>query len=514
MITAVLLARVAFGVDCRDPAADCTLREAADQVGVYYGAAISPGPLDADPGYGAALVRETNSITIENHLKWNLVHPAPGVYDFAVADRLIDFAEANGMRVRGHTLLWDQNLLDSTPAYVTDMTDPVALRALVTEHIQTVVGRYRGRIETWDVVNEPLRTLGSVPYENVFHRLLGPGYIAEALALAHAADPDAALMVNETLVEWPGPKFEALLALATDLLERGAPLHGVGLQGHFFAGAIPELLQINIEALAALGLRVELTEVDIVLHGSDDLASKLERQGREYRGVAAACMAVPACVGLTTWGITDAQTWIDSFLGPGLAPLPLDESYARKPAYFGLRDGVLSRANGTRVMGRRLALRDGRSAGKRRLVFVAKDDGVTLGRGPGSLDDPTLSGGSLRVMAAGGDAFDDSYALPATGWRVVRPKRPALGWVFKGDGPIRKVRVRAGSRIAVVGAGSALGHSLASDPERVDIELTLGAHRHCARFGGRLRFVEGRRFVATRAEAPGACNALRGAEAE
>lgn len=507
-LVVLVSARVGLAMDCRDPASDCTLRETAEQVGVYYGAAISPAPLAADPAYGPAFVRETNSLTLENHLKWNLVHPAPGVWDFSVADQLIDFAAANGMRIRGHTLVWDQDLVDSTPAWVTAITDPAELRAVLAEHVQTVVGRYRGRIETWDVVNEPIETVGAALYDNVFHRLLGPGYIAEALALAHAADPDAALVVNEVLVERAGAKFDALLALAEELLAAGAPLHGIGLQGHFFGAPVAAELQANVEAVAALGLRVELTEVDVLLRGDGDLATRLARQRDDYRSIAAACMAVPACVGLTTWGITDARTWIDSFIGPGFAPLPLDESYARKPAYFGLREGLAARASRAAVSGRRLVLREGRSPARRRIVFSSRDGAIAAGAGPGSLDDPTLAGGTLRVAATGGDGFDATYDLPAAGWRPLRPERPQPGWLYEGDGPVRTVRLLAGSRLDVVATGAALGHSLAAEPVHVDVQITIGAFRHCARFGGATRFVAGRRFVAKNASAPIACDAL------
>ena len=330
--------------DCRFSAADCTLRETADQAGVGIGAAVGPTQLQNDAEYGPALALDFNSLTAENVMKWNALQPTLGVYTFGPADQLVTFAQANGMAVRGHNLIWEQVLIDSTPAYVTDITDEQELRDLMTDHIQTVVGHFAGDVDAWDVVNEPLETGGTAVHDNVFRQLLGPGYIAEALQIAHAADPSAKLFINEVGVSKAGPKFDALLALATDLLNQGAPLHGVGIQGHiFFSPPNVVELQANIEALAALGLIVELTEVDVPVRGPGDLASKLEVQRLEYEGLVSACMAVPACTRVTTWGFTDKYTWIDSFFGPGMAPLPLDENYARKPAYFGVRDGLLSR---------------------------------------------------------------------------------------------------------------------------------------------------------------------------
>ena len=327
-------------LDCRADGADCTLREAAVQAGVLIGAAFSEKD---DREYLPALSKDFNSVTHENDMKWAATQPAYGVFNFDRADRMMEFAEANGMAVRGHTLLWEQATVDATPEYVTAITDPQELRTLMANHILTVVGRYRGRIDAWDVVNEPLETGGPQVYENIFYQLLGPGYIAEAFELAHEADPDATLFLNEVLVSTAGAKFDALLALTADLLDQGVPLHGVGLQGHFIvAGPNPDELRTNIEKLAALGVVVELTEVDIVLRGTGDEATRLQRQRQDYFDLVSACLAVEACKRITFWGFTDRYTWIDGFFGPGFAPLPLDENYEPKPAYFGLRDGLLS----------------------------------------------------------------------------------------------------------------------------------------------------------------------------
>jgi endo-1,4-beta-xylanase len=335
--------------DCRLPAVDCTLREAADQAGLLIGAAVGPSMLQNDPAYGPALASDFNSLTAENVMKWPAIHPTPGVYNFGPADELVDFAELNGMAVRGHNLLWDQATIGSTPAYVKAITDPDELRALITDHIQTVVGHYQGRVDSWDVVNEPLETVGTNIYDNHFHQVLGPGYIAEALTIAHAADPDAKLFLNEVLISLAGPKFDAFLALLTDLLNQGVPLHGAGIQGHFLPVVDGDALHANIEALAALGLTVELTEVDVLLRAGDDLASRLEAQREEYFAAVRACAIVEACERITTWGFTDRYTWIDGFLGPGFDPLPLDTDYARKPAYFGVRDGLLTRVEALAV---------------------------------------------------------------------------------------------------------------------------------------------------------------------
>jgi endo-1,4-beta-xylanase len=309
---------------------------------VRIGAAARSGEIASDPNYGPVLAAQFNSLTAENAMKWGSLHPAPGVYDFSNADALVAFAEAHDMAVRGHTLVWAQQLVDSTPDYVKAMTDPNVLRAELADHIQTVAGHFKGQVDSWDVVNEPLELLGGELYQNIFYQLLGPGYIAEAFHLAHAADPNALLFLNE-IVSTPGVKLDGLVALVTDLLAQGVPIHGVGIQGHFFSNPNPQALQTVIQTFADMGLVVEPTEVDIVLVGDGTYEEKLDAQGQSYFEVLAACMAVPACPRVTLWGFTDRYTWIDSFFGPGFDPLPFDEDYARKPAFYGVRNGLLTR---------------------------------------------------------------------------------------------------------------------------------------------------------------------------
>ena len=325
------------------------LRDLGEAAGIRVGAAVDPNWLAADPAYAPTLGREFGSITPENVMKWGPIHPAPGVYDFGPADALVDFAAAHGMRVRGHNLVWGRLQL---PDYVQNATSEAELRSLVTEHIGTVVGRYAGRVAEWDVVNEPLSLLGfpdanDALDDNVFLRHLGPGYVAEALELAHAADPTAKLYVNDFLVETPGPKQDRLYRLAADLLAAGAPLHGVGLQCHFglFSATYPQRaeLQATIERFAALGLEVELTELDVgVARLTTDLPARLDTQAAIYRDAVSACSAVPACRGVTTWGIVDTYSWVRSFLGIDDVPLLFGDGWVRKPAYFAARAALVT----------------------------------------------------------------------------------------------------------------------------------------------------------------------------
>lgn len=331
------------GNRCTAVGSDCSLRQAAQVSGVRIGAAVRSG-FEGD-AYTRVLVREFDSVTAESAMKWNQTQPRRGVFDFDEADRLVALAEANDMAVRGHTLVWDQATIGATPPYVEEIRDPEEMRAVLSEHITTVVGHFRGRVDAWDVVNEPLETVGSTLYENAFHRALGPSYIAEALRLAHDVDPHATLFVNEVLADAAGPKIEALIQLARDLLADGAPLHGVGLQGHFFGPPRPQELRRNLQELADLGLIVELTEIDIVLRPAGSREAQLEQQRQDYFDVACACLAVASCRRMTLWGFTDRFTWLDGFVGPGSAPLIFNGAYGPKPAYFGLREALAKPAS-------------------------------------------------------------------------------------------------------------------------------------------------------------------------
>jgi endo-1,4-beta-xylanase len=327
--------------------APCTLGDLASRVGVAIGAGFVEG--SHTPEFRAILARELTSVTMPAY--WSSTQPQPGLFDFTAADAAMAEATAHGLRVRGHPLVWGRLAL---PAWVNAVTDPAEMRAVMRQHIETLVGRYAGRVAQWDVVNEPLlffggdgTTDGLEPY--VFQRLLGPGYIEEALRIAHAADPQAKLFVNEILALAPGPKQDRFFRLVQDLLAAGVPLHGVGLQGHVTPPYAPTYrptraeMEATISRFAALGLDVEITEVDVSVP-TPRTPCTLAQQGATYRDIASACLAVPACTGITVWGIGDAYSWIESVLSYDGAPLPFDDAWQPKPAYRGLARAFLDAA--------------------------------------------------------------------------------------------------------------------------------------------------------------------------
>jgi len=312
---------------CQAPG-DCPLRVLADERDVLVGTAVRWDLLD-DPIYADTIAREFNSVTPERELKWNVLQPERGVWDFEPADRIVEFAQENGIAVKGHTLVWAQQSVDSTPDWVEQINDPDELRAVLEEHITTVMEHYRGQVDRWDVVNEAFQTAGEGLYDNHFHRVLGPGYLADAFAMAHEADPDVRLFLNENVVEYFPTKRAALVDFVTGLLEDGVPIHGVGLQLHLLAGPPEVDVVANLcETFTAMGLEVAITELDVPLREGDNLQS----QAQTYRQVIDECLAAGSR-DVTFWGFTDAVTWIDDFMEPGLQPLLLDQQYERKPSY-------------------------------------------------------------------------------------------------------------------------------------------------------------------------------------
>ena len=181
------------------------------------GAAVELEHAREDDAYRARLITRFTSITPENAMKWANVQPERGEFDFEEADRLVAFARRTGKRVRGHPLVWDSQL----PAWVEEGDwSARELRRVMRDHIRAVAGRYRRKIDEWDVVNEPLAKDGRLE-ENVWHRTLGPRWIAYAFRVAHRVDPDARLFLNEFNAERPGPKSRALLGLVRGLKKLG-----------------------------------------------------------------------------------------------------------------------------------------------------------------------------------------------------------------------------------------------------------------------------------------------------
>ncbi len=310
------------------------LRVSAATKHLLVGAAVSVEPLQDDHAYRTTLASEYNAVTPENAMKWDLIHPEAGRYDFEPADAITTFARKHDMTVRGHTLVWYR----AVPAWVTDRswTRP-ELERVLRDHIHTVVRRYRGTVKQWDVVNEAIDDNGNLR-DSVWLRVIGPEYIDLAFRWAHEADPDAQLFYNDFDLEFPGAKADAVRALVRGLQSRGVPIDGVGIQAHEVTMRKPTGQQMEgaLRSYAELGLDVAITELDVGVF-LPATPEKLREQAAVYRDVLDVCLAVSRCHTFVTWGFTDGHSWIPSEL-PGFgAALPFDSSYLPKPAAAALR---------------------------------------------------------------------------------------------------------------------------------------------------------------------------------
>jgi endo-1,4-beta-xylanase len=298
---------------------------------VEKGTAFQWGLTQSDPQYTQQLLSHGyRTVTPEFELYMDQVESAPGVFDLAKPDAMARFARDNGLDLRGHVLVWGLQL----PAWVTSPATPwtrASLLAVMQQWIATMVGHYAGQIHEWDVVNEPLNDDGTLK-PNIWEQVIGPDYIQQALIAAHQADPSALLFINEYSTEWVWPKSNALYQLAQNLLAQGVPLNGIGFQLHSDTRwPVPyQDLKTNMARFAALGLRTNVTELDVgTSHFVGTEPQKQAAQAQIYSDAANACQQSPSCWSFTTWGFTDKYTW----LGTAEEPLPFDLSYAPKPAW-------------------------------------------------------------------------------------------------------------------------------------------------------------------------------------
>ncbi|TKC06810.1 endo-1,4-beta-xylanase [Pedobacter polaris] len=307
------------------------------------GAALNVGSLKNNTNYRNLVIKEFNSVTAENAMKMNALHPSIDTYNWTDADYLVDFAKTNGKRVHGHTLNWYKSL----PTWVNNFNGTTAQwEDLLKTHIETVVGHFKGKVASWDVVNEALEDDGT--YRNsIWVQKLGVGYIARAFQYARNADPDALLFYNDYGHEYSATKRAAIIKLVTDLKASGVPIDGIGLQMHTRYNQTDANLTAAITTAAATGLKVHISELDIALNPDNSptltyTTELADLQAAKYKFIVKTYNSIPKSqqYGLTTWNVTDADSWIPPTYNRPDWPLPFDHLYQRKAAYQGILDGV------------------------------------------------------------------------------------------------------------------------------------------------------------------------------
>jgi endo-1,4-beta-xylanase len=329
-----------------------TLRQAADHAGILVGTAVRPS-LFSEAAYSATLAREFTMVEPEDAMKWWVVRRNADTFDFRQGDEIVAFAQAHGMKVRGHCLVWDHNNPEwLAPGHFTTGR----MSQLLQQHIIRVMQHYAGQVFAWDVVNEALDENGQLKNSPWYNQpgigLAGNGsaYVEQAFRWAHEADPKALLFYNDNGAEDLNRKSDAVYAMVKDFKTRGVPIDGVGLQMH-----ISQLdfdtsqVESNVRRLTALGLQVQITELDVsVPLDSTGSFSKddLQKQAQTYRGVVHACLQNPGCTAIQTWGFTDKYSWIGSHSHHTRGgALPFDRLYQPKPAYGAIIEELAKRSS-------------------------------------------------------------------------------------------------------------------------------------------------------------------------
>jgi endo-1,4-beta-xylanase len=307
------------------------------------GAAIDPTLLQSNATYRDIIKIEFNSITIENMMKMGNIQPNRGQFSYEKANVIVDYALQNNKRVHGHTLVWHESM----PSWVNSFQgDSLAWENLFKTHIQTVVSYYKGKVTSWDVVNEAFNDNGTLR-ETIWSNRLGKDYVARAFRYAREADPNVLLFYNEYGQEYATAKLNAMIAMAEDFKKRGIPIDGLGLQMHISINTSDVGIQNAIAQSAKTGLKIHISELDIQLNPDNQTINiptteMLEKQRLKYRTVVKAYNTLPASQkhGITQWNVGDADSWVRSYLKRNDFPLPFNINYQRKPAYDGILEGL------------------------------------------------------------------------------------------------------------------------------------------------------------------------------
>ena len=310
---------------------------------IPFGAAVHLEPFRNDPMLKQALIEHVDLITPMNALKWASLRYDEDKFDFSGADEIIEFAEQNNKRLHGHALLW----YHANPVWLDQITSPRKLERLLNEHVEKVMGRYAGRIATWDVANEVVAhdPLSEGKWRaGVWYNALGPKHVDIAFKAAAAADPKARLFINDYDLQDEGPRVAArqtaILSIVRRLQDKNIPIHGVGMQAHLYAERRvgKDNLAEFVGQLKSLGVTVAITELDII---DWKLSADIERRDRGVANTAreylTALTEFTEPEFIATWGLNDRYSWIgETFPRDDDAkarPLPFDENWQKKPLF-------------------------------------------------------------------------------------------------------------------------------------------------------------------------------------
>jgi endo-1,4-beta-xylanase len=331
-----------------------SLKAHAAARGLLTGCAVSADLFRNDETFRNLLAEQYSILVPENCLKWSWLRPTAETYSFGDADRLIAFAEAHGVKMRGHNFVWHEGL----PRWFAGTVNKDNAEKYLVDHIHTVGGRYKGKIHSWDVVNEAIWIQDGRPdglrSTSPWFEMLGPGYIDLAFRTARETDPSALLTYNDYGIEYDndeeGKKRAAVLGLLRRMKKDNVPIDSLGIQSHIRAGkkdGFSKGVRELTKGAKALGLQVFITEMDVKDDAvtANDIAERDKIVADVYRNYLNTALGGPEVKAVLTWGVTDKSTWLNN--GTKFRkehpdrlqrPLPFDPDYAPTPAFFAMRE--------------------------------------------------------------------------------------------------------------------------------------------------------------------------------
>lgn len=318
----------------------------------YFPMGVAIRPQSVSGPEAELILKHFESVTAENAMKMGPIHPREKEFNWEGADAIVKFAETNKLKIRGHTLCWHNQTPDwlFKDAQGNDVSKEVLLQRL-KDHINAVVGRYKGKIYAWDVVNEVIDDDDAKYFrESAWYKISGEEFVAKAFEYAHAADPNALLFYNDYNTESPG-KRDRIYKMLKGLLDKKVPIHGVGLQAHWSIFSPTEQeLRNSIEKFSSLGLRIQFTELDVSVYQSehsrrdprpnepDAFTPEMEAKQIEFYKMAFRVFREykDKITGVTFWNVSDKSTWLDNFPVRGRKNYPLlfDQNLQPKKVYW------------------------------------------------------------------------------------------------------------------------------------------------------------------------------------
>ena len=331
-----------------------SLKAHAAARGLLTGCAVNAGLFRNDETFRNLLADQYSILVPENCLKWSWLRPTAETYSFDDADHLVAFAEAHEIKMRGHNFVWHEGL----PRWFAGTVNKDNAEKYLVDHIHTVGGRYKGKIHSWDVVNEAIWIQDGRPdglrSTSPWFEMLGPGYIDLAFRTARETDPSALLTYNDYGIEYDndeeGKKRAAVLGLLRRMKKDNVPLDALGIQSHIRAGkkdGFSKGVRELTKGAKALGLQVFITEMDVKddAVATDDIAERDKIVADVYRSYLNAALSGPEVKAVLTWGVTDKNTWLNNGTkfrkehpDRPQRPLPFDADYAPTPAFFAMRE--------------------------------------------------------------------------------------------------------------------------------------------------------------------------------